>query len=169
MRNTWIAKAGIAALVVGSAGVASAQSNGPSGLSARLGVFLPTGTSVGGTWFAGGIDYKLNSLSASAPVAGSIGYFGISADYYNNGGNSNIPVVINYNLRQGPLVWSLGAGIEFYNVPFDLTGSGTGFDAQAGVAYEFGSLPTPFFVSAKYYLASRSEVRGFGLYVGMRF
>jgi hypothetical protein len=170
LRNNWIAKAGAAALVVGIAGAASAQSNGPTGVSVRLGVFLPTTSSVGSTWFGGGIDYKLNSLSAAVPPPSTgYGYFGISADYYTYAGNSNIPVVLNYNWRMQNLVFALGAGIEFYDVPSFSSGSGTGFDAQASATYDFGHSSNPFFLQAKYFLASRDELRGFGLYAGLRF
>jgi hypothetical protein len=170
LRNNSIAKAGVAALAIGIAGVASAQSNGPTGLSPRLGVFLPTSGGVGSTWFGAGIDYKLNALSSTIPPASvGYGYFGLSADYYTYGGNSNIPVVINYNWRYTNLVFALGAGIDFYDVPALSTGSGTGFDAQASATYDFGHSNNPFFLQAKYFLASREQLRGFGIYAGLRF
>jgi hypothetical protein len=167
MRKTWIAKAGFAALVVGLACIAPAQS---SGLSARIGLLFPTEKSIASSWFAGGIDYKLNTFSPTRAVGVNTGYFGISADYYNYAGNTNIPVVLNYNYREGSLVYSIGAGIEFYDVPDFSAGSGTGFDAQAGVTYDLSrSSSLPLFVQAKYYLASRSELRGVGVYVGVHF
>ena len=162
MTNNWIAKAGAAALFATCAGFASAQT---SGLSARVGAFFPTTSSFGSTWFAGGIDYKLNSLSSAMPAG--TGYWGLSADYYTFGGNSNIPVVINYNVHESNLVFSLGAGIDFYDEPGLSSGSGTGFDAQAAVTYNFGN--QPYFLQAKYFLASRSEMRGIGVYAGYRF
>lgn len=169
MRNNWIAKAGVAAFVVGCAGAASAQSNGPLGLSPRVGLFLPTSSDAGGAFFAVGLDYKLNSLPASVPGTGLIGYWGLTADYYTRGGNSNLPVVINYNLRSGALVYSLGAGVEFYNLNDVNNSSGTGFDAQAGIAYDFSTGPIPIFLQAKYFFASHDSNRGFGLYAGVRF
>jgi hypothetical protein len=165
MKNNWIAKAGAAALIATCAGFASAQSYGNTGLSARIGAFFPTTSSFGSTWFAGGIDYKLNSLSSAMP-AGS-GYWGLSADYYTYGGNSNIPVVINYNVRESNLTFSLGAGIDFYDEPSASTSSGTGFDAQAAVSYNLQG--SPFFLQAKYFLAGRSELRGIGVYAGLHF
>jgi hypothetical protein len=169
MRNRWIAKVGVAALVVGCAAGASAQSNGPTGISLRIGAFFPTASGVGGTFTAFGADYKLNSLAANVTGSGMIGYWGISADYYSRGGLSNLPLVVNYNMRTGPLVYSLGAGIEFYNLDDFNGSSGTGFDAQAGVAYDITTKILPIFVQAKYYLASHDANRGFGVYVGVRF
>jgi hypothetical protein len=168
MMKNWIAMAGGAALILGVAGSASAQSNGAAGFSPRIGVFLPTEASAGSSWFGAGFDYKLAALPGHIPGTGTYGYFGLSLDYYTYSGNSNLPVVINYNLRQDHLVFSLGAGIEFYDVPDFSSSSGTGFDAQAGVTYDFGNPGPPIFLQAKYYFASQSELRGFGVYAGVR-
>jgi hypothetical protein len=169
MRNRWIAKAGVAALVVGCAAGASAQSNGPTGISLRIGAFFPTSSGAGGTYTAFGADYKLSSLPGNVTGSGMIGYWGLSADYYSRGGASNLPLVVNYNLRQGAIVYSLGAGVEFYNLD-DLNGSsGTGFDAQAGIAYDISTKVIPVFLQAKFFLASHDADRGFGIYAGVRF
>lgn len=162
MKRHWIAKAGAAALIASLAGVASAQSTG-SGLSARLGAFFPTDSSFGSTWFDGGIDYKLSALGT--PVQGQRNWFGLSADYYTYGGNSNIPVVMTLNTSYSNLTFFVGAGIEFYDEP-NFAGSSTGFDVQGGVNYDLAS---NFFLQAKYFLASRSELRGIGVYVGYHF
>ncbi|HWD39046.1 MAG TPA: hypothetical protein VG944_09385 [Fimbriimonas sp.] len=169
MRNKVIAKAGVAAAIFGCCGAAMAQGPNPTGLSARVGIFLPTSDVGSSTWYAFGIDYKLNSLPASVPGSGMAAYWGLSADYYAWGGDTNVPVVINYNLKSGPLTYSLGAGIDFFNVPDFNDGSGTGFDLQAGVGYQFGMGPLPFFLQAKYFLASRDHLRGFGIYAGIHF
>jgi len=159
---------GVAGACVGAAG---AQTNGPSGFSARIGGFFPTNSlasDIGGTWFAFGVDYKLNALSVSLPQTATQSYFGLSADYYAHGGDNTIPVAFTYNLRQNQMVFSAGIGPEFRNAS-DLTDNGVGLSGQVGFTYEFGNTPTPFFVQAKYFLSSRSELSGFGVYAGLRF
>jgi hypothetical protein len=169
MTNKWIGKATTAALFAGCVAVAAAQSNGPLGISPRIGFFESTSSRVKGTYFAIGLDYKLNSLSASVPGSGLIGYWGVSIDYYDRGATSNLPIVINYNLRQGPIVYALGAGVEFYDLD-NLNGStGTGFDGQASITYDIKTPVVPIFLQAKYFLASHEENRGFGIYAGVRF
>jgi hypothetical protein len=164
-----IGKAVGSALIGGCAVVASAQSNGPLGLSPRIGFLESTSSRTSGTWFAFGLDYKLNSFSSSIPASGLVGYWGLSVDYYNYGANSNLPIVINYNLRQGSLVYALGAGIEFYDLDNFNESAGTGFDGQASITYDFKTPVIPVFLQAKYFLASHEEDRGFGFYVGVRF
>lgn len=164
----------VAVAALGSvAATAGAQTNGPLGLSARIGVFLPTNTSDIGnsTWFNFGVDYKLNHFNVSAPTEGTQSYLGISADYYFSGSNSNVPVALTYNIRQSQLVYSAGIGADFYNVD-DVNKTGTSLGGQVGVAYEFGNAgraDKPLFVQAKYFITRRSELSGFGLYLGYRF
>ncbi len=164
-----MAKAAGAAFLGGCAVSASAQSNGPLGISPRIGILESTSSNVKGSWVGIGLDYKLGALPASIPGSGLLGYWGLSVDYYSHGATSNLPIVLNYNLRQGSLVYSLGAGIEFYDLDNLNESSGTGFDAQAGISYDFKTPVLPLFLQLKYYLASHNEDRGFGLYLGARF
>ena len=175
MKITNLATIVAVAALSGAAATSSAQSNGPLGLSARVGIFLPTNNSDIGnsTWFNFGLDYKINRYSVSAPTEGTQSYLGLSADYYFSGSNSNIPVALTYNVRSGQLVYSAGIGADFYNLD-DINKTGTGLGGQIGVAYEFGHPQAdrpdkPLFVQAKYFITRRSELSGFGLYVGYRF
>lgn len=166
--------AGVGLGVMAMAAVAGAQTNGPTGLSARIGVFSPTSSfarDLGKTWFGLGVDYKLNNIALTQAATGMPSYLGLSLDYYSHGSNSNIPVVLNYNVRSGQFVYFAGAGVDFYNID-DLSDSGTGLDLQAGVTYEFGAAGTaslPLFLQAKYFYSAKEELRGFGIYAGVRF
>ena len=171
MRKSTIAKLGAVAAAVACVCAAGAQTNGPSGLSVRVGLFTPTSSEAGDiskNWVDFGLDYKLNALSFKIPGVGLQSYFGISADYYSHSGDNDLPVALTYNLRQGSLIYFGGIGPEFRNAG-DLTGTGTGLGEQLGLSYEFGSGPIPLFVQAKYFFSSRPELSGLGLYVGARF
>ncbi len=171
MKKSNFMKLAMIAVAAGSVVAANAQSNGPSGLSARIGAYFPTSDSaknLGSTWFVFGADYKLNSLAVAAPGVGLQSYLGISADYYAKGGDSNLPVALTYNLRQSQMVYSIGIGPEFRNSG-DLTSTGVGLAEQVGVSYELGNMPTPIFIQAKYFISGRPELRGLGVYVGIRF
>ncbi len=171
MIKTKLFKIGTVAAAVTCMAMAGAQSNGPTGFSARLGAFLPTNElarDLGSTWFVFGADYKLNSMSASVPATGMQSYFGISADYYSHGGNYDIPVALTYNMRMNQMVYSVGLGPDFRNSG-DLTSTGVGLGGQVAASYEFGNMPTPVFIQAKYFFSSKPELSGFGVYVGVRF
>jgi len=151
--------------------VAGAQSNGPSGISVRLGTFLPTNNLASdlGTWFGFGIDYKLNAMTAeSSTLPNTQSYFGISADYYSHGANNDVPVALTYNIRQGQMVYSGGIGPDFRNSG-DLTSTGVGLGEQISATYEFSHSSNPIFIQAKYFFSSKPELSGFGLYLGARF
>lgn len=153
------------------AAAAPAQTNGPTGFSARLGIFLATNDSSFSTAFAGGIDYKINQFNVTSPGEGLQSYLGVSADYYGSGNSSNIPLALTYNVRSGDLVYSAGIGVDFYNVD-RLDETGTSLGGQVGIAYEFGNagrVDKPLFVAAKYFITRKSDLGGFGLYVGYRF
>lgn len=169
MRYSTIAKLGAMAAAAGCMAIAGAQT--PSGLSLRIGTFLPTSSdarNVSNSWLNFGADYKINSLNYKVPGIGLQSYFSISADYYSHSGDNDLPIALNYNLRQGGLVASAGIGPEFRNAG-DLTGTGTGIGEQLGVAFDLGSGPVPIFIQAKYFISSRPELSGLGLYVGVRF
>lgn len=168
-----VSLAAIAALS-GVAAVASAQTNGPTGLSARVGIFLPTdrfATDISATWFNFGLDYKISKFNVSAPAEGLQSYLGLSADYYAASGTSNVPIALTYNLRQNNFVYSAGIGADFYNLD-DVNETGTSLGGQVGVAYEFGNagrVDKPLFVQAKYFITRKSQLNGFGIYFGVRF
>ena len=146
MRKSWIAKVSVAGLVLAGAGVASAQTNGPTGLTARVGVFFPTERIGSSSWFAFGADYKIQSSNVSAPTEDTLAYLGISADYYSSGGNSALPIALTYNVRSGQLVWHAGLGLDFVR----LVDSTSGLAGQVGATYEFGeNTMTPFIVQAR--------------------
>lgn len=175
MKITNLATIVAVAALSGAAATSSAQSNGPLGLSARVGIFLPTNSSDIGesTWLNLGLDYKINRYSAPTATEGTQSYFGVSADYYFSGSNSNIPVALTYNVRSGQLVYSAGIGVDFYNID-DINKTGTSLGGQLGVAYEFGRVQQdrpdkPLFVQAKYFITRRAELNGIGVYVGYRF
>lgn len=172
MNRNWMIKAGVCAAALGVVTVANAQTNGPSGVSARLGIFLPTGNAakdLGNSWFGFGADYKLRKYAVGAPTEDTLSYLSVSADYYEKGDLRAIPVALNYNVRNGQLVYSAGLGVDFVRTFSDST---TGLSGQLGVTYEFANAnapTTPFFVQAKYYISSKSDLNGFGVYAGFRF
>lgn len=173
MKNTQFGKLAVVAGVLAIAGAASAQTNGPAGISARLGVFFPTqdaAQSIGKTWFAGGLDYKLSSIPLSPTRGEYTSYLSVSGDYYEKSGLRAIPVALNYNVRVNQVVFSGGIGADFVRVADD---DSSGFAGQLGVSYEFANSGktayNPFFVQAKYFFSSKSDLNGVGLYVGYRF
>jgi len=171
MKISTITKLASVGAVVACACAANAQTTVPTGLDVRLGLFMPSNSlasDLGSTWFGFGADYKLSAFAVSAPITGTEAYFGISADYYSHGSDSDIPVVLNYNVRQGQMIYSAGIGPDFRNSG-DLTSTGVGIGEQIGVTYEFGKAPIPLFVQAKYFFSSKPELSGFGVYVGARF
>jgi len=171
-KKSWMTKIGVVAGLAVVTAAASAQSNGPLGLSVRLGVFLPTGTvgeNLGHTWFAGGLDYKINTVPVSAPTqyAGLPSYLSISGDYYEKNGDRSIPVAVNYNMRVKGYVFSAGIGAE--DTTYSGGNSTIGLSGQVGASYDFSSFTFPLFLQAKYFLSGKSEFRGVGVYVGARF
>jgi len=161
MRNTYLAKAGLLGLALAAVCSASAQS---IGLSPRIGIVLPT-SSDGGSAFGIGADYKLAALPGNVSAGGTATYWGASIDYYAHGGFSNLPLALTFNFSSQGLTFDLGAGIEFTKTG---GGDGSGLDLQAGVTYTLGHMPVPAFLQAKYFLSSRSQLRGIGLYVGVK-
>lgn len=162
-------KAGIVALAAAFAGVASAQTNGPTGISVRLGAVFPN---TGDTLFAGGADYKFSNFSVDQARPGYLSYLGVSLDYYGKDSNRyNIPLALTYNIRANQAVFSAGVGVDFSRVPG--RDSNANFGGQVGVAYEFGNADpalnrNPIFVQAKYFFTKES-LNGLGVYVGIRF
>lgn len=167
MRKSTYMKLGMIAIAGACMGVASAQSVG-SGVSVRVGAFFPstdTARDLNSTWYVFGADFKITSLG---PVGkGLHSYIGLSADYIAQGGDNIIPVAFTYNLHQGPMTYSAGIGPEFRN-DGDLESSGVDLGEQVAVAYEFGNMPTPIFIQAKYFFGP-SQLTGLGVYLGVRF
>ena len=156
------------AALSGAAAIANAQTNGPLGLSARLGLFVPTDNVDFSTAFAAGIDYKISNFSVRAPGEGLQSYLGVSLDYYGNNDNSNVPLHLTYNVRSGNIVYNAGIGVDFRAG----NDTGTSLGGRVGIAYEFGNsgrMDKPIFVQANYFLTDKSSLSGFGLYVGYRF
>jgi hypothetical protein len=172
MKKNWVLKAGVLVAAFGVVGAANAQTNGPTGISARIGVFFPTddlARDLGSTWFAFGGDYKLNRIGVNSPNAETLSYLSISADYYEKDDLRSIPIALNYNVRSGQIVYSAGIGVDFVRTFSDDT---TGLGGQLGIAYEFSNANSPnnpFFVQAKYFFSSKSDLNGFGVYAGYRF
>lgn len=168
MKTRNLASLVAAVALCGVAATAGAQTNGPKGISARVGLFVPTNDRYFSTAFAAGIDYKFPTIGVKSPGEGLQSYLGASVDYYGNGDGNNIPVALTYNVRSGSIVYNAGIGIDFYSG--DRTGTSLG--GQVGITYEFGSGATvnnPLFVQAKYFITRESALNGFGVYLGYRF
>jgi len=173
MRMSLATKAVAASVIFGCVGMAGAQTNGPTGLSARIGVFFPTSNlarDLAAQWFAFGADYKLQNYSTGTVGQGMPSYISVSADYYQKGDTSAIPIAVNYNVRSGQLVFAAGVGVDFMRV---LGNGTTGIGGQVAATYEFAQSgktnSTPFFIQAKYFLSSKSDLNGFGVFLGVRF
>ncbi|MDX2065716.1 MAG: hypothetical protein SFX74_08255 [Fimbriimonadaceae bacterium] len=162
-----------AALAFGVIGTASAQSNGLSGFSARVGVFYPTADSarqISRTWFGAGLDYKLRDLSSlsSDTYKASLG---ISIDFYNRDDFRVVPVLATYTGNLSDRFYYIGgAGVAFTRIP-----TGNTVDERARFAYMFGlgynlaQGPNPIFVEARFFGNDKTQANGFGLYAGIRF
>jgi hypothetical protein len=167
MKKALIYKLCVSAIALSIGGAANAQIN-PQQLSVRLGVFVPTTRSLGANWFALGADYRIPRFQTATPTpaGATTSFLSFSADYYERGGRQAIPVVANYNVRAGELIFTAGAGIDFVRVVGD---QAIGLAGQLGVTYDFPGAQNPLFVQGKYFLSSRESLRGFGLFAGVRF
>ncbi len=165
-----LAKGCLTTLAVGAVAMGMAQTNGPKDFSLRVGAQFPRIN--GGTNFAAGVDFKLPQFGAPAARGVYSSYFGVSADWYGNGDNFNIPVAATYNARSNNLVFSGGVGFDFGH----RNGSSeTGIGFQVAATYEFQNTMNktgtgaPFFIQAKYFFAHESDLSGFAVYLGVRF
>jgi len=148
------------------------QESKPVGLSVRAGVFFPTNSDAidaGRTWFVGGAEYKLSSFSLGNKGADSSGSYSISADYYDKGSISNIPVLLNWVGRNNEVFYSVGVGVGFNRDPNGGGGteSKTRLAGQVGIGYDFMQGRSPLFLEAKYFINQESVLNGFGVYVGI--
>ena len=78
MNTTKLATLAAVAVLSGVAVTANAQTNGPIGVSARVGLFLPTSSTNFSSAFAAGLDYKISSFSVRSPGEGLQSYLGVS-------------------------------------------------------------------------------------------
>lgn len=161
-----------------ASGLASAQvriNNGASastGLSLRVGVFLPTstaGTNIGNEWFAAGIDYKLNATSPTTQMGVLPTYLSLSLDYFGKDDNTAYPLLINYNVKMQNIVYFVGAGVQETQLSGGNSKATTSLALQGGVNYDLVKRPVPVFLQAKYMYSNYEAFRGVGVYVGIRF
>lgn len=166
--------AALAAVALAVAVPAMAQEVKPLGLSVRAGLFLPqsgAGKDQGKQWFGFGASYKIKDMEFGTYDRGYASQLDVSLDYYSKGDLSSMPVLANYVMRQNQIFYSVGAGVSFAKVYDNRpnTKNRMLFAYQLGVGYDFVQSQTPFFVEAKYFGTTKSELNGFGLYVGARF
>lgn len=161
-----------AALIFGAAVPALAQEK-PVGLSARIGVFLPsdraTRNNSDDAWFAGGIDYKYKEMPSGVPGRSSAISF--SLDFASKNDYRTIPLLVNYQIRNNDFYYFGGIGISFSRIDRGVFGtdSDTTFAYQLGAGYDYRSGVTPLFFEAKFMGNEKTELNGFGLYAGVRF
>lgn len=158
-------KLGLIATALVGASVATAQTSGPTGFSARLGAAFSDGESL----FSFGGDYKFNTVSINPTANGYNTYLGISADYYGRDSNFNIPIALTYNVRANQALFMAGVGLDISKFGGD-TKAGLGF--QIGAQYDFANAGTgqgPIYVSAKYFFARENEQRALQTTIGYRF
>ncbi len=174
MKKAFIYAAALA-IVGGSLTTTSfAQETKPLGLSVRLGMFWPNmdqAKKAGKTWFGGGVEYKLGDLKYPSEGSNMSASYSISADYYQKNDFRHVPILINFIGRSDTMYYFAGAGIGLTREKDKLGNrkNNTGFGYQVGIGYEISKAQAPIFVEAKYVGNSRSEVNGFGVFVGIRF
>src|SRR5256885_560850 len=105
-----IAKGCLTTLAIGAVALSMAQTNGPKDFSIRAGGVWPQ---AGNSSLGFGVDWKLPQFGAPAARGVYTSYFGVSADWYGSGDQSNLPVAFTYNARANNLVFSGGAGIDW--------------------------------------------------------
>jgi hypothetical protein len=158
MRKKYLAKTFAIGLAVAAAASASAQ------FSPRIGLVFPANGG-GSTALGFGLDYKLSALPGNVSAGGTATYWSLVADYYSHGGFSNLPIDLAFNFGSKGLTFFGAGGIEFEKTG---GGTGSGLDLQAGVTYALSNLPLPAFLQAKYFLSSKSDLRGIGIYAGVK-
>jgi hypothetical protein len=169
MKKAIFAAAAVAALAV----PASAQYTSTEGVSVRAGVFFPADTGAqneSDLWMGFGVDYKLPGDRYSYGRRQAAKTYTISADWYGSGNYANMPVLVNVVNRSGESYWSAGAGIGFVRTPIE-GGSSTGskFTFQLSYGREAVRQGRQSFFEARYWGSAESQLRGFGVYAGLRF
>jgi hypothetical protein len=144
-------------------GTSAAQPLREGHIAVRIGTAFMTG---GGNWTAFGADWRLPGQTLDPAFGGTQTFLSLSGDYYERGGSRNIPVILNYNVRNAPFTFFGGAGIGFSDV---------GGSANADVNFQLGANydltqagQTPIFLQAKWIRAQRG-FDNFGVYLGARF
>lgn len=136
-----------------------------SGLSLRVGVFLPTEKStrdVAESMFSGGVDFRL------ADINRNISTF-LSLDFADKSGFRNVPLLFNAKEKLGPIYVIGGAGISFTRRPTDNgTEDKTRFSYEGGVGFDFGG-ETPVFVEGRFIGSDIRQLNGVGVFLGVRF
>lgn len=151
-----------------------AQASQPKGLSARVGVFLPSNGAArdqSPTWLGAGLDYRLGYVGQKTIADRDVSAFtSISVDWFGSGSYSSLPILFNYTFRQESLYAGAGAGIAFQRKP-ELVGTDTNsrFAFQLSVGYDFVKQNQPYFAELRYWGGSSAQHTGFGLYGGVRF
>jgi len=147
------------------------QETKPLGLSARIGIFLPTDNGVkdvSNSWFGAGVDFKLAKFEGTNKDQSNA--LSVSLDYAGRENIRTVPLILNYVIRQGQAYVFAGAGLTFGRLPDGAsTSSQTFFGYDAGVGYDIATGSTPIFVEAKFMGAGNSTLNGFGFFVGARF
>ncbi|MCE9558901.1 MAG: outer membrane beta-barrel protein [Armatimonadetes bacterium] len=156
---------------------AFAQESKPVGLSARIGLFLPTAQAAknaGKQWFGFGLDYKLGDIKYAKEGDSSSASYGISLDYINKNDFRMVPVTYTYTVRtQEGFYYKAGLGVAMIKEP--RTGATPGTDSKTAFAYQLGvgmdvkAVSMPAFVEVKYFGSSRSNLNGLGAFFGVRF
>lgn len=161
MMNQIFARVMGAALLLGIAGVASAQSN-CEGLSLRIGQQWPN---KGDQHLALGADYKLPIKTMSASNL----FLGFSADHYGSTTEWIIPVAVTANYQYKQFKLSAGGGVDIYKYAGHNTSALGGQVALDYDLFQAGQTDTPFFIEAKYFFTHEHDLSGFAAFVGYRF
>ncbi|MCG9895118.1 MAG: hypothetical protein MH204_06550 [Fimbriimonadaceae bacterium] len=154
--------------------IAPAQASQPTGLSGRVGLYLPSNGAArdeAPTWFALGLDYRLGYLGPRNVLNRDVDAFAsLSIDWYGAGGFNAVPVMLNYTARQDSFYGGVGAGLALQRRP-TTTGStnDTRFTFQLSVGYDFVRFNQPYFAELRYWGSSSAQHSGFGVYAGIRF
>lgn len=161
-----------AAMLLGAAVPAMAQTAPTSGVSARLGIFWPTDSttrrSTDEAWFGAGFDYRLREMSSM--MDGRTAALTLSLDFAAKDDFRSLPLLLNYQVRQNELYFFGGVGVNFARYASGVnTKSDTTFAYQVGAGYDFQQGATPLFVEVKFLGNEKSELNAFGTYVGVRF
>lgn len=158
---------GVLALGAAMATTALAQESKPVGLSVRFGAFFPSDSAAkdagGKTWFMGGLEYKIKDLGIEERGNGQM--LSASIDFYNKGGFSNTPLLLNITGHNNEFYYTGGVGVGFTKSP---DGTGTKLAYQVGIGYNFQQGKSPLFVEAHYFGTSSSSFNGLALLVGIR-
>lgn len=151
----------VVSAVIGVGGLASAQMGIGSFSSVRGGIFFPS-QSGNSTGWALGVDTRILGFGVKGVGLSLEG----SADYYQNGGNHNIPILLGLRFTADQTSFAVGAGVGFSHVN---GGESADYNMALSVRQMLSKGPLPFFLEGRYYYSTRDAVRGFGVMVGLKF